>query len=171
LKSRAFTLLELLLILGIVALMAGAVTLQFRQPYRRVRFEAVAETLVAIDRQVRSRARAANVAGLLQIDLEWHKLTPRFPAGVAATLPEYQLPSGFMLTRLRTSGGEDRGGRVGVVIRPSGVSITYALLLETDEQSRWIVFLGGTGQVVFVENVNEVQKLFKSLREEGVDFN
>jgi hypothetical protein len=57
------------------------------------------------------------------------------------------------------------------MIRPDGVSITYALLLETAEQSRWIIFLGGTGQVLLAESANEVQKLFSSLREEGIDFN
>lgn len=170
-NRRAFTLLELLLVLGIICLMAGAATLQLRQPYRRVRFESVAESLVEVDRQVRSRSRAANAAGLMQIDLERRKLSIQFPAGVVASLPDYRLPSGFMLTRLRTSAGEYRGGRATVMIRPDGVSITYALLLETAEQSRWIIFLGGTGQVLLAESANEVQKLFSSLREEGIDFN
>lgn len=169
LNHRAFTLLEIMLMLGIMALVVGTATFQFRQPYRRVRFESVAEVLVEVDRQVRSRARAANAAGLLEIDLERQKLAFQFPGGLAASLPDYLLPSGFTLTSLRTSVGEQRGGRTTIVIRPDGVSISYAVLLETVEQARWIVVLGGTGQVLFLENANEVQTLFNSLREERID--
>lgn len=169
LNHRAFTLLEIMLMLGIMALVVGTATFQFRQPYRRVRFESVAEVLAEVDRQVRSRARAANAAGLLEIDLERQKLAFQFPGGLAASLPDYLLPSGFTLTSLRTSVGEQRGGRTTIVIRPDGVSISYAVLLETVEQARWIVVLGGTGQVLFLENANEVQTLFNSLREERID--
>ncbi len=151
-RSSAFSLVELVVVLAIVAVLAGGVMLSVRTHVARARLMAACRLLAAWDAQTRQAARAADRPLLLSIASSG---TVRLPG----RKPRH-LGHGIVADRLWTGKQATRRGTLKVVIATTGQSDTYAVRLTSGGHvSRWIVVLGGSGQVLELEDVRDVQAL------------
>ena len=152
LRTSAFSLVELVVVLAIVAVLAGGVMLSVRSHLARARLMAACRLLAAWDAETRQAARAADRPLLLRIASSG---TVRLPGRKPR-----RLGRGIVADRLWTQRQATRQGTLNVVVATTGQSETYAVRLTSSGRvSRWVVVLGGSGQVLELEDTREVQAL------------
>lgn len=136
-----FTLLELMVVLAILALMAGAIPVMLSHRLPAHRIAAAAAQVSAV---LRNAALEASLRGIpVRVALEGDVLCARGLGAQGQELTRMTLPAG-MQTRLRAFGGASTDG---VVIYPDGSTIGGTVELA-DTTHRWMVSMSGlTGRV------------------------
>ena len=156
--KRAFTLVELVLVVTVMAIITSLVMLSVRGHLENARLEATIDRIKALDARIRTSARRLRARHTLLIDAE---------AGLLRDLND-DVPSrrahvsgGIEVDQLRAASyaGSLRKLRVG--ISPEGLGDSYALRLRTATgQKTWLVVLGMSGQCVRLEEDRDVEALF-----------
>jgi prepilin-type N-terminal cleavage/methylation domain-containing protein len=156
----AFTLMETIAVLAIVAVLAGITGLSLHGATQRVTSESVQHRLVEIDAQARRLAERFHEPMLLLLDR----------TGVVVQAADRQRRREIMPVRLRLPDGyelEPIGARQ-LTVMPSGRSASYGLqLLGPGRSSRWLVVLGAIGQTHWVTEEQKAKALL--LLMEGED--
>ena len=122
-RRGGFTLLEMLVVLALIALLAGLSTQLVRPAAPRLRLEAAARGLCAALRATRARAIATNEEATLIFDLERK-------AYVSPSVRETFIPAEARVQVSVASGQRDLRENAGLVFYPSGGSTGGDIILE-----------------------------------------
>jgi len=179
-RRDGFTLLEIMLVVVLLALLAGAVTWSLAGQLRRSDRADVISRLEHADAMARVAARRHGPC-VLRIDLDaqsLRRIDDRRGEGRASHTAV--LPNDFGVKRVVTTTGRRDGtssrrsggaqqhtsGAVDIEYSRSGRSGAYALHVtgvRDDDEGLWLVFAGLTGQVTTLDNEDDVEKLFALL--------
>lgn len=165
---KAFTLIELLAVLAIVALLTSGVTLSLKGTLRDAHAEDAASRLVAFDALAREDARRFNRPSEMRIDLRagrlWRTGVSR-SGGDGADGTALELPAGVVIEEVVTARGRSRAGDdLTIACSAHGHTASYALLLRgPGERRRWVMFAGMTGQSNVIDHDRDVHEIFAAL--------
>jgi len=167
---KAFSLVELTVVLLIVGLAAAAVALRVRGPLRQAVARDLAGQVAQFDHLTRTQARALDRPLALAVELNRGRLRRTDPESGQVLGPALELPAGCTIAALRLP-GEPRATAGEVLLHYSrrGLSTTYALCLEDVARVRhWLLVAGLTGQVETEIEEREVERIVEAL-ESGPD--
>ena len=153
---RAFTLIEMMLAVLLMALLAGAVALGFSQPLKSSRTVDAIELVRSFDNMGRQAATTSGSNVRLVFDLAQNILVQRDGADLAQFRTRVSLPPGCRIDAIRIDEHLVSSGEAIVDISPHGWSRTYAMHLLSPGQDRWLVFAGMTGQMTQVQNESQI---------------
>lgn len=185
-RSAAFTLIEMMAVIVLIALLAGAVAWSMTGELRRSTREDVIGELRQYDQMARLTGKRLGRPCSLVFDLDQQRVRRVVdPASTAAeTAAVYALPEGVAVDRLVVADlaeargrGDDRGtavqrhntGEVSIDFGTAGRGASYAVRLADTDSRRWLVFSGMTGQMMRVEDDQTIDNLFASLEGGGLD--
>ena len=155
---RAFTLIEAIVVVTVMALLAAAVTVSLAGAARVASAEDVADAYAAFDRTTREAARRLGRTPELRFELNRGTVSrvdgERSPTKLA-------LRGGFRVTRVLVRGRDARSGEIAIPISARGQTPTYAVLLAgpNGDDERWVVFAGLTGQSTVLRHERDVQDI------------
>lgn len=165
-----FTLLEMSLVVLIMGLSIGVLALTFREPYERATFQAAIETACELDRTARERAKSAGEANCrLTFDLDRDEMVLEFPGSGGLSRQTVRMPRGVELGQVRTAFQSHDRNRMSLEYRASAGAPTYGIRFDGRMESRWVLVLGGTGQIRISADENEIEAIFRTLQAEGID--
>lgn len=155
----AFTLIELMLAVLLLALLTASAALSFSGPLRRARARDAVEALRSFDAQARllaiQRGRPVRVA----FDLANGAIARRDASGQSADAARVAWPTGFAAVEVRVGEQLSRGDDNQIDISPLGVSPTYAVHVTGPQFDRWIIVAGLTGQIAQVQDESTMASL------------
>jgi prepilin-type N-terminal cleavage/methylation domain-containing protein len=154
-KHRAFTLIELMVAIAILALLTAAAVLSFARPLREAQFRDAIEMIRSVDTDARTDARHFDRRVKLVFDLDRGMVERRDPAD--AVISRVILP--FRIDEIRIA-GERNFRDAAISISPLGLSRTYALRIVTHEHAQWLVFAGLSGQMTDLNDERELSNIF-----------
>jgi prepilin-type N-terminal cleavage/methylation domain-containing protein len=158
-KARAFSLIELSLVLLIIAIAAAAVTLRVQGPMGHARMRDAVDAIGQFDRTTRQAARAQDRPLWLTVDLAAGTIRRVTDSGREADGAVLSLPDGFAMERLLVRGQETGDSARALTCSRSGLVPTYALLLRGGGERRWLVVAGLTGELLEVAGEGEAREL------------
>jgi len=165
--KRAFTLIELLIAIVIIALISGALVYGFRKPLDQARITDAVEQFRQVDATARQQARATNRPTAVVFDLTGQTVARR--EGRSPD-PAYRtaIPAPLRIDQVRTAAKRYDFGEIAIPCSPAGASETYAVKLVTTDSPagevdspfpRWLVVAGLTGQVTQVRDEQDVTNI------------
>lgn len=163
---RAFSLVEVAMVLLVLALVAGAVTLRVRPILLRMDMRACLDEAAEFDRMSRAIAREHGRPVLLVFDLAEGRVRRTGEDGRERLGEPLDLPPGRRLAEVRLAGRPVRSGCASVSISAAGLGPTYALAIEGRDGTdrRWLLMAGLTGQVVEAADGKEVDDAFAAIK-------
>lgn len=162
-----FSLIEVLSVLVLVSLVAVSVTLRWGDMYRDVQHQAQIEKIIDVDFKARRHATGRHRICRLIFDLDKQSIrSSRWVDGVEKFV-QHHLKGGTRISKIRSVSRVDSDNQIEITVSDLGATPTYALQLTHDDDFRWIVFAGRTGQSKIVEDGKEVDELFASLQSEN----
>lgn len=159
---RGFTMIELVAVLTIIGLAAGAVALNVRGATQRSRWEEVVDRIAEADASARDTCRMQGRRSMLLIDLPTGRIERADAEGRPLDSRTYQLPEGYRFVRACLAGEETLTGQLSLGVSTRGLGASYALLLEGQGKRQWLVFSGLTGQLTLMESDNAVRAILDS---------
>jgi prepilin-type N-terminal cleavage/methylation domain-containing protein len=143
---RAFTLIEMMVVLVLAAVLTTAVAVALTSPARAAQARDAAERIESFDRLVREHARTAGMAQAIVFDLNRgtvRRAEAEAQDGIREPGSVLQLPGQFRVERLLLPGGPVVSGEVRVPVSPRGQAPSYAILLtERRQKPHWLVSPG-----------------------------
>jgi prepilin-type N-terminal cleavage/methylation domain-containing protein len=159
-ERRAFTFIEMLAVLAIIALMAGLSVVGLSRKGAAT-IDDVALEICDYDQSARLSARRLATSLELRVEPKQLQMTTLDRIGQPSR-PALALPSGYVIQQCQIGGRSTNAGTVD--IGPQGRSQTYGLKLTgPNRKSRWIVIMGPTGQQRVSENDVESSAIFAML--------
>ncbi len=180
-RRGGFTFIEVMLVVVLLGLMAGAVAWSVTAQVRRGTQAAAVGQIVHADRMARMTAEQLGVECVLRFDFENQRLRRLVPDGDHAVTAAHarQLPPAWRVERILLARASDFGresqrtvmteadwGTVDIPYSPGGRSATWAARLVSrtpDEDDQWLVVSGLTGQTTLDHDTDEVVNLFSML--------
>lgn len=173
-RRGGFTLIELMAVVVLLGLTAGAVAWSMTGTLARRTAEDAAAQIAGVDRQARVTAERQARDLVLRIDLNRQRLRWFDPDSGDGGHPR-PVPRAYRIDRVWVM--DDAGrvrindrNQVDITITGRGRSATYAIRMavttdQPDAQASdgWMVFAGLTGQVTWIGNEDELQNLFAVL--------
>jgi prepilin-type N-terminal cleavage/methylation domain-containing protein len=174
-NRRGFTLLEILLVVALMALLAGAATFKLTQTLRSTTSDDVAGRIIELDDLARTRARNSRAATELTFQLNGGKA---FYAEVNESHPRSRLSFGRCRPcAILTADGSRSAGTVSIACSPLGYSLSYAVEISEpsgDRQKgrrRWICFAGLTGDSEVFDDEKRAWSFVRAATASGDDAN
>jgi type II secretion system protein H len=161
-KASGFTLVELTVVLLIMGIVAAAVTLKMSGPVSRVKLQDVVKQVKQFDTLTRSYTRQQGKAVRVNVDLSENRISRLDDEGEPLGRP-LQLPSNFKIEKCLIASQQDASDMALLKYNSQGMTHSYAIKLADKLQSKWIIIIGLTGQVVELKNEQEVQEILESL--------
>jgi prepilin-type N-terminal cleavage/methylation domain-containing protein len=158
-QRYAFTLIELMLAVLLLALLTSAAALSFSQPIRAARSHDAIEQLRSFDATARQAAVSSGGAVRLAFDLGAGTLVRRDDRGRQLRF-QSTLPSGFRVDQVRIGDHKTSSGQALVDVSPLGASRTYALHLRGPSTDQWLLVAGMSGQMTIVSNESTLDAIF-----------
>jgi prepilin-type N-terminal cleavage/methylation domain-containing protein len=162
----AFTLLEMIATLALLAILAAVVTVSLAGPRRAARAQDAADEVLNYDRLAREWCRRFGRPGGITFDLD-RGAVRRVMAGQSDGAPQpatLHVSGGFRIARLVSAGQSQEAGEVTLPCSPRGQTPSYAVLLAGPEgRQQWVVVAGLSGKAVTANNAREVEAIFESL--------
>jgi prepilin-type N-terminal cleavage/methylation domain-containing protein len=163
-SRRAFTLIETLAVIALMAILAAAVTVSLAGAARAARVEDVAERFVAFDRSTRDVAKQFGRTPALRFDV--NRGTVHRIDGDREAAP-LRLGGEVRVTRVIARGRDAAYGDVIVRFSALGQSPSYAVRLTGQNGERWLAFAGLTGQALVVRDEREAQDILSAVTGEA----
>lgn len=155
-----FTLLELVAVLMVMAILAGAVALSVRGHVSNAQLEAFLTRLEAFDARARSQARRQGQRLALRFDASDQRVSLAAAAADEDEAPAFAVSRGVELAQVRTARQAADYGVLETSVSPFGQSETYALCLQASSGRRvWLVVLGASGQCLRLDEEEEVEQI------------
>jgi type II secretory pathway pseudopilin PulG len=151
-NHSAFTLIETMLAVLLMALLTAGVALSFSQPLKASRSADAVELVRSFDVFGRQTATASNKNVRLVFDLANGTLILRDGPDLHELRSHVYLPPGCRVDSVRIGDQLVSAGEAVVDVSPNGWSRSYALHLQSPGADRWLVFAGLTGQMTEVDN-------------------
>ena len=148
-NRQAFTLLEMVTVLAIVAIAASLVVVNYREPVNNARLEHAFETIGRLDQRVRHWCKTNNTPARIRVDLDRGVFVAENGIGSPLAIPEAAIPNGMKLKELRIM-GRNRFGRDTVIQYTShGTTRCWAFSVAySGNRERYQFIIGATGQAV-----------------------
>lgn len=164
--NRAFTLLELVVVLALLAIVTTAVTMSLRQPLQNARLQRALASLEDADHRARVEARKWSTAVELRITSTGEvRQTALHAADAALSERVVALDGGLRIDRFLTASADSDEGELVVRISPTGQSDTYAIRLRAgDQRQAWLLVVGASGQTNRTNEDNTVETLVSMQR-------
>ena len=137
----AFSLIELIVVMLILAMLAGMAAYSMRGAVARQRLASGVERVQQFDLALRRSARAQRKLAMGRIDRSGGQLLLKSPDGKTR---RFRLPGRVEIESFRIAG---RGSDSTITARRDGSTATYAIQLAAGDARIWVLFAGGTGQV------------------------
>lgn len=166
-NRRAFTMIELTVVLLILAITAGAVTLRIRRPLQTAKARDLAGAIGQFDRVTRVAAQQQDRPLAIRIDPFEGVLTRTDHAGRRIETLPLRLPNGFKIKELRIQQRTSTAQKRSIPISRHGLSPSYAMLIEGNGQSQWIAFAGLTGASFQPETDAQAKDIFAEIGPRG----
>jgi len=171
---RAFSLLELMIVLVLISVMAGAVVLSFRGSLHNAKLATALSAIQSLDQRMRYAAIEQKRMSMLILDLREGRLQSAGRAsgqssGKAAGLTpgeggeKLKLPPGVQISKVYVSTREVQSRRLSLPYYPNGSSVGWAVEVSTGDTKKWVLFAGRSGQVYWAKDEDEVSKIFEML--------
>ncbi len=163
-RDRAFTLVELLAVLLLMALLATAVTLSLKGVLRDAELRNAASQLIQFDRLAREQARRSNRPSQLHFEPQARRVRSVDVRTQKAQGRELQLPAGVSIEQVRTAWQARDDIDVVVPCSARGQTGSYAVLLRGAGQRRlWLVVTGLSGTTETERDDHTVNQTFALL--------
>jgi type II secretory pathway pseudopilin PulG len=186
-RRAAFTLIEVLAIVALLGLLVGATVWLMADDARRASRADALGQIAHADRTARLAAQRLGRPCVLRCDLDAQRLRRVVhDTGEEAVSHTVDLPQGFRIaritlpaapgrsprTRRRQAGRDIDAGVVDIAYSTAGRSTSYALRLVFEggrgrrsdkDLGGWLVVAGLTGQIMVVQDAEEVDNLFETL--------
>ncbi len=166
--ARAFTLIELTVVLLVMSIVAAAVTLSVAGPKRLADADDAVAAAAQLDLLARRYAVRHGRAVQLVFDLDAGRLSWRPaargddgdepPPGGACRMPE-----GYRLGRLVLPGKTIQAGQTAIWCSDRGATPSYAVRVDGFGESRWLLLAGMSGQASEIEDEKEIIETFALL--------
>jgi len=182
LRRGAFTLIEVMAVVALLGLIAGATAWSLADDAQRYALQDVVDRLSHADRMTRMASRRLGEPCRLRFDLDTQQVR-RIGKNEHAS-HTLNIPAGFRIDRIVTphivddvgratrSGISKREtGRIDIAFSTGGHSISYAVRVigEADNQGTWLVVSGLSGQLTLDHEQDEIENLFAQLASSGPD--
>ena len=151
----AFTLIELVVVVVIIALLSSLAVMSFGGTMDRYALNRAAETVQSFDSRARRDARTSRTAVTGTIE----RRRDTFRLGQGRQAPEFHLPRAVNIADIRVDRRAVSAAEVQLQFNSDGVSPSYAVQLQRGESSLWMVVLGVSGQVVTLQSEREVNAI------------
>ena len=162
-RREAFTLTELLVVVGLLSLFVGTVAVKYKTPLQEVRLRTAVERIEGLDRRLRLVARDSGEPVELRIVLGRGAFSSSGGRGTDSFAESYVLPSGLHLECVHVDGRRINNDEALIRFTSAGATATYAVVLNlANDEQRCLLVLGQTGQTVFFEDETSM-KPFLSL--------
>ncbi|MEM9587059.1 MAG: prepilin-type N-terminal cleavage/methylation domain-containing protein [Planctomycetota bacterium] len=150
-SRRAFTLLEMVVALLIIAILASVSVLSFRGSIDRHRLEQGVDLVARFDARLRRESIRANqpIRATIRRDRGEFVIPDR---GVS-----WALPGPVALDAFRVASQVSARQSVELASDRFGQSASYAVKLRAGKFHQWLVVLGGSGQVIRVSDEDQVE--------------
>jgi type II secretory pathway pseudopilin PulG len=146
-----------------MGILAAATILTLAHSASRARGEAVRRDLEGADALVRAAARQSGQVQHLVFDLIHEQVIWQTNDDEASDVTLLQLPDSDSIT-VRAEDGASDYGRVQIDVSPCDYSPSYAVKFQQgDSESPWMVVAGMTGQIVWMDDDNRKEDIFKTL--------
>jgi prepilin-type N-terminal cleavage/methylation domain-containing protein len=155
---RAFTLVEMMVAVALVALLAAAAALTFNRPLRRARALEAVEQVRYLDASTREFARRTGRPAAMVFDLDDNALSREEGAGGRASY-RTALATPVRIEAVRTPGRYDEYGRRTVRVSALALSTSYAVKLSTPEGAQWVLVSGLSGESRIVTDDTRVESI------------
>lgn len=161
-KRGGFTMMEMVVVVLILGVIAAAVTLRVQGPLTSAKTADVVGAVVDFDRTTRSAARSQNRPLCMVLTVSEGKLARTDETGTTPAGGTLQLPEGFRLTRARVRQEDCPAGQATIRYSRQGLTPSYAVRVEGPAGGQWLVVAGATGDVVQVNNEEDVRNILAS---------
>ena len=158
-RRGAFTLIEVMAVIVLLGLMAGAVTWSFARNVRGASRETAMSQVMRADRMARLAARRFGRPCVLRIDIGAQRVWRVVEVGSRIEKSPATSVSGCRLDRIAIAGAVADSGIVDVPYSTAGHSASYGIRLVRQDWRGWLIFCGLTGQATVIENEQEAQNL------------
>ncbi len=159
-RRDGFTLPELLLVMALLALIAGTATWSLAGTVERQAHRAAITRLIDADHQARQLARATGREVGLLIDLEGQRVSVMSGHETPMVVT---WPRTLWLARVKAQRVEHRAGEYLQRYGATGQCATYAIELRGSRSTQWIVVSGITGSAEMLSGETEVEAYFELL--------
>ncbi|MEM8733617.1 MAG: type II secretion system protein [Planctomycetota bacterium] len=150
-ERSGFSLIELIVVLIIMALLAGLASTTLRSHLDQSRIERAFQQLVLADALARRQANdQASREVSLRIDGDSLVISP--------SNRSFEMPDTFDLS-LEKAGNASFGNRIS--FSKSGRSVSYAIRIEAGDREHWLLVLGATGQRISTTDGSLVRRLLQ----------
>lgn len=166
-KRRAFTLIELTLVLLILSILAASATLRAQRPLSRARMIDVIGQIEHFDHVTRTAAREQGRAMYTIVDLTAGELRRSDEEGESLEIAPLQLPRGFSIESVLVRDNAIYNGRTAISCNRQGAMPTYAILLAGPGMKQWLAFAGITSQMIKLEDEQQAQEIIDATGERG----
>ncbi len=159
-SRRAFTLLELLVVLAIAAMLSSVVMLSLRSHFQHAALARAVDSIITADRLARRMATEQLAARVvLEFDSSRHRLKLLSSAN-GAQPRNFSWPSNVALSEPWVLGpGDWRSSNGSLDFSATGSSATYYVQVTTGNVSQCLVILGLTGQATVYPSADSLQEL------------
>jgi prepilin-type N-terminal cleavage/methylation domain-containing protein len=164
-----FSLIEMLVVITIVGLLAGMAMLKWSGTISKMQFGNDLAGIASFDRRARNLAIQRNESLRLIVDLDNNAFMCQHRKIAQSVTTTFGLSNASQIENVATIDGQAVGGQIEVYLSESGTSASYAVLISNEKRKRWLLFVGGTGQVFSGKSDEEIQAYFQQLQLEGVN--
>jgi prepilin-type N-terminal cleavage/methylation domain-containing protein len=155
---RAFTLIEMIVVIVLIGLLSAAVVMSFARPVQKVRARDAVEMVRALDESMRAQARRSGQTAQIVIDLSARTLARRDGAGNVVF--EAALPTGIEIDRFRNADEDLSSAHAVVSCSPLGLTRTYAVHLSGPGLDQWLLFAGLSGDAMVIKDEATLDSIF-----------
>lgn len=180
-RPAAFTLIEVMAVVALLGLLAGATAWSLAQDAQRASREQMLKRIAHVDHSARLAARRIGRAYALHIDIDQQRLCRVEQDDEGREEPSHRLnlAPGFRIDRVITAASATsistadfeagiatiESGTLAIPYSSAGHCISYALRFTStkDDSHIWLVFAGLSGQATVIHNEADIHNLFTVL--------
>ena len=157
---RAFTLIEVMVVVLMMGLLAGAAALTLNKPLREARALDAITTVRSFDETARTVARRLGRPATLRFDFTANVLQ-RFEDN--RLTQQIQLPFGFRVSQVRTAARRASEGDAQILCSPLGITRTYAVRIQgSGDFNTWLLVSGLSGEVTPITDESKLDAIFSA---------
>ena len=151
----AFTLLEIVAVLTILAIAVSLVVVHYREPLTRIRLEHAFETVERLDHRVRHWCKTNNTPAQIKADLDRSVFIAVNENGspLPIPIPEARISGGMKLKELRMMGRNRFGRDTFIPYTSRGTAPCWSFSIAySGNREQYRLMIGATGQSMSFEN-------------------
>jgi len=156
-RRSAFTLIEIMMAVLLMAMLASAAALSFSEPLRSARAKDAIEMVRFFDEASRQSARRFGRPVRTSFDLASEKISRYIGEQMSY---ETALPHGCRIRQIRTAARRAAEGEFEIPCSPRGITRTYGVHLTGSGVDTWMLIAGLTGEVSLIKDEAQLDAIF-----------